>query len=122
MAGPQRVIQRYFKIAVLSDRATNDVLKFPDQLSDINDSWLEFLPPRKGEQLRGQAGAAIGGALCGLGQSFDRVIGSRRVLDALEIADNRGEQIVEVVSNAPGELADSLHFLTLMQLFFHQPA
>src|ERR1700746_3901988 len=105
MTGPQRVIDRHFKIAVFPNRATNDILKFPDQLSDINYFWLEFLPPRKGQQLCSQPCAAISGALCGLGKPSDRIIGSRAIPDALEIADDHREQVIEVVSDAAGELA-----------------
>src|SRR4029077_20421030 len=39
----------------------------------------------------------------------------------LDIAKNRGQQIVEIVSNAAGELTDHLELLGLAQALLHLP-
>ena len=54
--------------------------------------------------------------------SFARLAwsGSRSRIDQeLDVADDDAEQIVEVVGNAAGELADRLHFLRLAQFRLH---
>ena len=40
----------------------------------------------------------------------------------LQIADDDGEQIVEIVGDAAGELAHGLHLLRLAELLLHLPA
>ena len=76
---------------------------------------LERLAPAEGEQPAGEVGAA-------LGRHADR-FGERAQLSSVElvgehvgIEQDRGEQIVEVVRDAAGELADRLHALRLREL------
>ncbi len=85
--------------------------------ADVEDLRLQRLPAGKGQQLRGE----LGGALDGLGDGVDIAAAAllRQLAPAQEVggrADD-GEQIVEVVRDTAGELADRLHLLRLPQRF-----
>ena len=72
------------------------------------------LDARESEQLGGQLGAAPARFERGLGDPLQpRLV--ERAGDDLEPADHRGEQIVEIVGDAAGELADRLHLLRLAE-------
>ena len=87
-----------------------------DQPVDVDRLHLERMLAREGEQplhqRRGALGglAAIGRASRGCGPG-PRSAAQREV----EIADDDGEQIVEVVRDAAGEAADRFHLLRLAQ-------
>src|SRR5581483_5425711 len=85
---------------------------------------LERLPAREGEQalgeLRGGVRAFQGrlNRLCELCREMGTILVAglgELALDGIEIADDDGEKVVEVVSDAAGELADRLHLLRLLQ-------
>ena len=85
--------------------------------ADIEDLRLQRLPPGKGQQLPGQ----LGGALDGVGDRVDIAAAPlfRQFAAAQEIgrrADD-GQEVVEVVRDAAGQLADRLHLLRLAQRF-----
>ena len=72
---------------------------------------------REGEQILGQAGTSLSGA-ASVGDMTQRSIGSAAAepqLREFQIADHRGQQIVEVVRDAAGQLTNRLHFLRLVQ-------
>ena len=77
---------------------------------------LEHLPTAEGEELPGERR----GARRRLADLHDvvapRVRGSDRVEQELDVAADGGEQVVEVVRDAAGELADGLHLLRLAEL------
>ena len=76
---------------------------------------LQHLPAAEREQLAGQAGGALG-RLLDL-RDLRRGAGSSGevVAEPVGVAEDRGEQVVEVVRDAAGELADRLHLLALSQ-------
>ena len=84
---------------------------------------LERLLAREGEQPAGQRGGALRALqrhLLGARDPRDR--GRRRQFghlpaDHVEAAEDDGEQIVEVVRDAAGELADRFHLLRLPEQF-----
>ena len=80
---------------------------------------IERLSPREGEQALGQLRGALGA-----GQRIvERAFGARfddAALGDAEIADDDGEQIVEVVRDAAGQLADGFHLLRLPQRLLGQ--
>ena len=98
-------------------RATSGAMP-RDQFVDLHFARLQRLLAGEGQHLAGEVGA--------LARRADRFVSAlgacgRRVqlaFEQLEIADDDGEQIVEVVGEAAGELADGFHLLGLMELGF----
>ena len=78
---------------------------------------LQHLPAAEREQLARERGGAVGGAA-----DLLEVAAQQRVAVAgagereVGVAADRGEQVVEVVRDAAGELADGLHLLRLPEL------
>ena len=82
---------------------------------------LELLPAREREQSAHQLAALLGRAL-GHAEHLALFVAERgSPLDQAEAADHRGEQIVEIVRDAAGQLADRIHLLRLDQLAFERP-
>ena len=79
---------------------------------------LQVLPPGECQQALGQGRPA----LRALHRAVDEAqkLGRLRHMPAqqIEIADHRHQQVVEVVGDAAGELADRFHLLGLAQLLF----
>jgi hypothetical protein len=109
-----------FDLAAFPDRTTEKLLKVSNESVRVHGFWVQFMPAREGEKLRGQARAALGGIPRGLGELSHAVFVRCTVFDKLEIPGNHHEQIIEVVGDAARELADGLHLLTLMQLLLDQ--
>ena len=98
-----------------ADGPADEVLHAAHQHVDVRRAGIERLPPRKGEQAMRQCRGATRGTL-----RCDHVaieLGDPALPDAqrhqLEAAGNAGEQIVEIVRQAAGELAHRLHLLRL---------
>ena len=51
----------------------------------------------------------------------DRIAGDERALHQIDVAEDRGEQVVEVVRDAAGETPDRLHLLRLRELRLERP-
>ena len=79
---------------------------------------IERLPAREGQQPVGQRRGALGGALRGGDVAVELVDAALRHarLQQLQAAGDAGQQVVEVVREAAGELAHRLHLLRLAQL------
>ena len=86
-----------------------------DQRRDIGRLHLQPLDPAEGEQLAGQPRPPLRRR-----KRVGRVAQQPLVLDLLgdqvEAADDDRQQIVEVMRNAAGQLAERLHFLALAKL------
>ena len=100
-----------------ADGAAQQVLHGGDELVGVDRLRIERLAAREGEQAVGQGGGALGRAHRGLGVALDVLRPSLRDagLHEVEGADDAGEQVVEVVGDAAGELAHRLHLLGLAQ-------
>ena len=84
---------------------------------DVDRLHLERMLAREGEQALHQRRGALGG-LAGIGEpAAHALLAVEAAQREIEIADDRGEQIVEVVRDAAGEAADRLHLLRLPQCF-----
>ena len=83
------------------------------QLGNVDGFGLQLLPPREGQHALGQRGAAPRAAQRVLDQRLDPRIVAGAPLDQLEAAHHGGQQIVEVVGDAAGQLADRFHLLRL---------
>ena len=83
----------------------------------------ERLPAREGKQARGQGAGPLDALQRHVLRPFDPVPAAalRQMdelsVDGVETAEHQGQQVVEVVSDAAGELAERLHLLRLAQLF-----
>ena len=78
---------------------------------EIDDGGLKFALAREGEQSRGEARAHFGGLVC----AADQFSGLPRVwarLKQLMVADNDGQQVVEVMGDATSQLAEGIHALS----------
>ena len=97
-----------------ADRVAEQALHRLDHRVDRDRRHADPLDPRESEQLAGQLGAAPGRFERGLGDPLEpRVLDPRG--DHLQPAHDRGEEIVEIVGDAAGELADRLHLLGLAE-------
>ena len=72
---------------------------------------------REGEQLRVEL-APLRAASSASSPCAQRARSGDGVCDQVEVADDGGQQVVEVVRDAAGELADRLHLLRLTQHVF----
>ena len=102
-----------------ADRAVEQVAHLAQQLPRLDRAWQQGLGPGEGQQPAGERSRAIG--------AFERAVDMARsflrlFLDAalghFEAAQHHREHIVEIVRDAAGKLADSLHLLELAQLGF----
>ena len=104
---------------VLAERAAQQVGHAGDELVASTGSRLQRLPAREGEQplrQRGRALRAAASAMSTAGAAAGRRPSAQAALEQVEIAEDDGQQVVEVVRDAAGELADRLHLLRLQQL------
>src|SRR4030095_16434284 len=101
---------------VLADQAAQQVRQLGQDVRDVDDARLQGLLAREGEQLAHQVGGAVGILLdlhdVGEGLVAGAVAHQQQVAEA----DHGGQQVVEVVGDAAGELADRLHLLRLGEL------
>ena len=89
-----------------------------DQRVDVDLTRLQRLLAGEGEQVPGQVGAAIGGFVDHLGDSRElRIVRDAFGQDSDGAGDD-GQNIVEVMRDAAGQLADRLHLLGLAELCF----
>ena len=101
-----------------AERVLEQALERLDEARRRDRGGLELLPPGEGEQALDQLGALFGRA-AGHGDEL-LLFGVERhaLFDESESAEHRGEQIVEIVGDAAGELADRVHLLRLGELAF----
>ena len=89
-----------------------------DLTPDVGRLRIERLASGEGEQLGGELGAVLRRALGLAGELPVVGVGEHRP-EQLEIGDDRGQDVVEVVRDAAGQLADRLHLLRLAQFLLH---
>ena len=105
------------------ERPPQQVRHAGDQPTDIDRLRIERLLPRKGEQaLRQRFRAPRARAWRCSAERLQPLVSRSRIaqvaLQRFEIADDDGQQVVEVVRDAAGELADAFHLLRLPQPLF----
>ena len=107
-----------FEIDVLAERPPEEIRHAGDQLIDVGQLGIERLAPREGQQPLRQHRRALR-AVRGVGdharQSLARGVapGLQAALGDLQIAADDGEQIVEIMRDAAGQLSDRFHLLRL---------
>src|SRR5262249_13688977 len=85
------------------------------------DGRLEHLLAAEGEELARERRRAVGGVLDVLEPTARRIAGARLAQEEARAADDRGEEVVEVVGDAAGEPADRLHALRVAEPLGHAP-
>ncbi len=105
-----------------ADGALHHIGHVFDELVGVEHDWLEELFSAEGEELSGEVGGAFGseGDLLE-GGGFLGVGGVEGAEDFCVALDD-GEEVIEVVGDAAGELADGFHFLGLAELIFELDA
>ena len=101
---------------VLAERAGHDLGHALDEAVDVDRRRPQRLAAREGEKPASQLGAAQGG-----GQRLGRQLVVRRPLlellaQQVEVADDDAQEVVEVVGEAAGQVADGFHLLRLLEL------
>ncbi len=86
----------------------------------IDGAGLKGLTAGKGEELASERGGTIG-LLADVGKAFsDGGMGTALFVAEFGPAEDCADHIVEIVSDAAGELTNALEFLRLEQLAFEQ--
>ncbi|HKC02462.1 MAG TPA: hypothetical protein VKC17_04080 [Sphingomicrobium sp.] len=89
---------------------------------EVEGARLELLLAREGEQAADQFGPALAGVHRLIAERADVLGQTFGFEQQFEIAENDREKVVEVVGDAPGELADRLHPLRAAQPVLGRPA
>ena len=100
----------------LAQRAVEQVGHAADQLVDVDDLGAERLAAGEGEQLAGQRRRPRRRLDDRLGVAEALVVGQRGAAEHVGRALDDGQQIVEIVGDAAGQLAERLHLVGLAQL------
>ena len=105
---------------VFAERRVQQFGGLQHQRIDVDFARLQRLLAGKGQQMLGQIGAAFGGLVDqpGDGDEFG-LVGDGFVQDA-DGAGDHGQDVVEVVRDAAGQLADRVHLLDMPQLGFRR--
>ena len=99
-----------------AERALKEVAHAVEQRGNIDRGRVEVLLARKGEHALGQRRAAFGALHRCVDQPLRARIVRQLLAQQIEISDHRHQEIVEVVSDTAGELAEALHLLRLKEL------
>ena len=105
-----------------ADRAAQHLDHAVDQLRDVHRGRVQVLLPREGEQALRQRGAALGSLDRAVDQAARRVVVAQPFAQQLQVAEHGRQQVVEIVRDAAGELADRLHLLRLAEGLFELDA
>ena len=100
-----------------SDGAPDHLLHVGDQPVDVGRLGVERLAPREREQPVRERRRALRGTLCGdqvTVEITDAALGHAD-LQQLEAAGDAGQQVVEIMREPAGQLAEGLHLLALSQ-------
>ena len=117
---PQPAAERRLDRDLLAQGAPQQVRHAGNQTADIDWPRFQRLLTRESEQPLGERLPAPRATHCVVSRAFQALdVGSglaQMTLQGVEIADDDGQQVVEVVRHAAGELAHALHLLDLPQL------
>ena len=101
---------------LVGQQAVQQVRELGERVLEVDDGRAQRLLAREGEQLAHQRGGAVG-VLADLHQVAVLDVGDVVAhQQEVAVAVDRGQQVVEVVGDAAGELADRLHLLALDEL------
>ena len=98
------------------ERAADEVPHAVEQRADVDRADGEVLPAGEGEQALDQGSRAARGLQAGVDQALRVAVGLQPPPQQVEVADHRRQQIVEIVRDAAGQLAERLQLLRFVQL------
>ena len=108
-----------FNSDLLADRAPQEIGHFGDQAIDLDGLGIERLLARESEKALRQEYGALSAAHGVVSQPLQIAAFRGRclqsALEVFEIADNYGQQIIEIVRDAARQVADAFHLLRLPQ-------
>ena len=99
-----------------ADQAAEHAVGLANDIVEREHLRLEHLAPAEGEQLPGEPRGALPRLPDLLDVASDRVALPHLLQQEVAVAEDGGEQVVEVVGDPAGELADGLHLLGLAEL------
>ena len=101
----------------LIERAPKHVGERMKQATDVEGAWLQYLAARERQQLVGELGTAARGPARRAHQLLSvRLARERRkLLENLQVSLDDGQQVVEIVGDAAGQLADAFESLRVAQ-------
>ena len=114
-----------FERHVFAERTAEKIGKPVEQPVDVDRGRIERLLPGERQQPFGQGRGALGAVhriADALGEFQVRRIGPgfEQALRRLQIADDDGEQVVEIMGDAAGQVADGIELLRLPQRFLRR--
>ena len=104
------------QLDVLADQPAQQMRQLDQHVGDVEDARLQGLLAREGQELAHQIGGAVGVLLDLHDVGEGRVARPEAHQQEVAEADHRRQQVVEIVRDAAGELADRLHLLRLGEL------
>jgi hypothetical protein len=99
------------QLHVFADDAVEQVPRPDHDVVEVDDPRAQHLLAAEGQELTREPRGALPGRLDLLDVGADRVVGREIPDQHRAIAEDDGEQVVEVVGDAPGELAERVHLL-----------
>ena len=104
-----------------SDQRTYQLRDAFDLGADVEHLRRQRLTAGEGEKLSSQFGSAVHGVRDGIDVAAAPLVGQFPSPQEVRGGTDDGEEVVEIVSDAAGELADRLHLLRLAKRFFGLP-
>src|SRR5438876_10580026 len=120
--GAERRIEPRREVDVLAQQAAQHLLDVGHEAVQADDARLQHLLAAEGEQLPGEPRRPVCGLADFLGVVAARVTGGQVFEQQVDVARDRGEDVVEVVRDAAGQPAHRFHLLRLAQLLLEQHA
>jgi hypothetical protein len=99
-----------------TERPPQEIAHIVDQPRDIDRFGPQFLAAGESEQALGQGGTALCGAAGAIDQAARAVVAVEASSQHFEIAEDRHQEVVEVVRQAAGKLAEAVELLHLVHL------
>ena len=102
---------------VLAQGSAQHVAQIGNQMAQVQGFGVQILPSREGEQAFGQRGTAFDRPQNRVGHRLQAFVPiGQQVADQFGIGHDDRENVVEVVRDAAGQLADGLHLLSLAKM------
>src|SRR5258708_33454274 len=112
------VVEKGLDLDVLAERSTQQRRRFDDQGVYIGLARPQRLLAGEGEETLRELRATVRGLCDRLGDGYDLRVAGDLLGQDFDHADDDGQDIVEIVRDPAGKLANRVHFLRLTQQAF----
>ena len=102
-----------------ADAAGEDLAKRCKLLGNVGGGRIDVLAAREGQELPGQRRAALRREFYCFGSPRGSGVVGNPLFQRLDVSAHDHEQVVEVVRDPAGQLAERIHLLRFGQLFLH---